>query len=128
NAASNTTDEKTSNTTYAAEAPDAPNPCPPASGTDKQFRTIPSPPKMCIDTAKKYTAAVKTDIGDFTITFDPKQAPKTVNNFVFLARNRFFDGTIFHRVIPDFVDQGGSPDGTGGGGPGYQFEDEIPNG
>ncbi|MEY2399176.1 MAG: hypothetical protein QOJ00_2350, partial [Actinomycetota bacterium] len=120
--------KKKSSTTTAAAGVGDPNTCPPADGTSKQFRSFPSAPKMCIDTAKKYTADVKTDIGNFTITFDAKEAPKTVNNFVFLARNRFYDNTIFHRVIPDFVDQGGSPDGTGGGGPGYQFEDEIPAG
>ena len=105
-----------------------PNECPPENGSAKKFRSFPSAPKMCIDPAKTYKAVVETDIGEFTITFDAKQSPKTVNNFVFLARNRYYDGTTFHRVIPDFVDQGGSPDGTGGGGPGYQFEDEIPEG
>ncbi len=122
-----TTVAKKSTTTSKARVGD-PNTCPPADGSKQQFRSFPSPPKMCIDPAKTYRALVKTDVGDITITFDAKQAPKTVNNFVFLARNKFYDGTIFHRVIPDFVDQGGDPEGTGQGGPGYKFEDEIPEG
>ena len=123
---SSTTTALRSTTSAKAPAVGDPNTCPPASGTKKQFRSFPSAPKMCIDASKAYSALVKTDVGDITITFDAKQSPKTVNNFVFLARNKFFDGTIFHRVIPDFVDQGGDPLGTGQGGPGYQFEDEIP--
>lgn len=102
--------------------------CPPAEGTSKKFQTFDAPPVMCIDTAKKYTAKIKTDIGDIEIELNAEQAPKTVNNFVFLARNKYFDGIIFHRVIPDFMDQTGDPLGTGTGGPGYQFEDEIPEG
>ncbi len=125
---SSTTTALKSTTSAKAPAVGDPNTCPPASGTKKQFRSFPSAPKMCIDTSKAYSALVKTDVGDITITFDAKQSPKTVNNFVFLARNKFFDGTVFHRVIPDFVDQGGDPLGTGSGGPGYQFEDEIPDG
>lgn len=85
-----------------------------------------SPPPMTIDTSKTYTATVTTDAGPFTITLDPKQAPHTVNNFVFLARQHFYDCVIFHRVIPGFVDQTGDPTGTGDGGPGYQFDDELP--
>ncbi len=86
----------------------------------------PTAPAMTIDTSKTYTATVTTDVGPFTITLDPAQAPKTVNNFVFLARQHFFDCIIFHRVIPSFVDQTGDPTGTGEGGPGYQFADELP--
>jgi cyclophilin family peptidyl-prolyl cis-trans isomerase len=86
----------------------------------------PSAPAMTIDTSKTYTATVTTDVGPFTITLDPAQAPKTVNNFVFLARQHFYDCIIFHRVIPSFVDQTGDPTGTGEGGPGYQFADELP--
>jgi cyclophilin family peptidyl-prolyl cis-trans isomerase len=127
-AASTTTTAVKKTTTSAEASVGDPNTCPPVEGTKKQFRSFPSAPKMCIDANKTYTALVKTDAGDITITFDAKQSPKTVNNFVFLARNKFFDGTVFHRVIPDFVDQGGDPEGTGQGGPGYQFEDEIPAG
>ena len=79
-----------------------------------------TPPAMTIDTAKTYTATVKTDVGTFVITLDAKHAPMTVNNFVFLARLHFYNGIIFHRVIPGFMDQGGDPTGTGSGGPGLQ--------
>jgi cyclophilin family peptidyl-prolyl cis-trans isomerase len=99
--------------------------CPPAKGTTTRFTTFEHEPITCIDAAKKYTAAVKTDVG--TITFDlfPEVAPHTVNNFVFLARNHYYDGIIFHRVIPDFMDQTGDPQGNGTGGPGYTIPDEF---
>jgi cyclophilin family peptidyl-prolyl cis-trans isomerase len=70
---------------------------------------------------------MKTSKGTITIQLDPKQAPKTVNNFVFLSKQGFYNGGTFHRVIPGFVIQGGDPEGTGTGGPGYQFADELPN-
>ncbi len=85
-----------------------------------------APPAMAIDPSKTYTATVTTDVGPFTIQLDPSTAPKTVNNFVFLAKQHFYDCIIFHRVIPSFVDQTGDPTGTGEGGPGYQFADELP--
>lgn len=69
---------------------------------------------------------MKTDAGPVTIALDAKAAPKTVNNFVFLARNHYYDGLTFHRVIAGFMAQGGDPEGTGMGGPGYEFEDELP--
>jgi cyclophilin family peptidyl-prolyl cis-trans isomerase len=81
---------------------------------------------MCIDVAKTYIATVETTKGTFEITFDAKRAPNTVNNFVTLARWKYFDGIGFHRVVPGFVIQGGDPEGTGGGGPGYDFADELP--
>jgi cyclophilin family peptidyl-prolyl cis-trans isomerase len=81
---------------------------------------------MTIDTSKTYTATVITDVGPFTIQLDPETAPEAVNNFVFLADQHFFDCVVFHRVIPSFVDQTGDPTGTGTGGPGYQFGDELP--
>jgi cyclophilin family peptidyl-prolyl cis-trans isomerase len=81
---------------------------------------------MCIDPTKRYTAEMVTSKGTMTIALDPSMAPKTVNNFVFLARYHYFDGIVFHRVIPGFVLQGGDPQGTGTGGPGYKFEDELP--
>src|SRR6478752_1508095 len=84
-----------------------------------------SPPAMSIDAAKKYTAVLDTSRGKITVDLFPKAAPKTVNNFVFLAREGFYDGTVFHRVIADFMIQGGDPTGTGTGGPGYRFEDET---
>jgi peptidyl-prolyl cis-trans isomerase B (cyclophilin B) len=85
----------------------------------------PSPPAMSIDTNKKYTATLNTTKGEIVCELFSKDAPKTVNNFVFLARDKFYDGTVFHRVIPDFMIQGGDPTGTGRGGPGYRFEDET---
>lgn len=84
-----------------------------------------SPPQMTIDMSKKYSALVKTDRGEVGIEFLTDVAPVTVNNFVFLAREGFFDGCTFHRVIPGFVAQGGDPTGTGRGGPGYRFKDEL---
>lgn len=100
--------------------------CPPATGTATRTTSFTAAPPMCIDPAKKYTATVTTDIGPFTIALDPAKAPKTVNNFVVLARNHFYDGIIFHRVIPGFMNQTGDPQGTGQGGPGYEFADELP--
>jgi len=85
-----------------------------------------SPPDMVIDPAKRYTAEIVTSMGTMTAALDPIAAPKTVNNFVFLAREGFYDGVIFHRIIQGFVIQGGDPEGTGRGGPGYRFEDELP--
>ena len=85
-----------------------------------------APPAMTIDPKSTYTADMTTSEGDIQIRLDPAAAPKTVNNFVFLAREGFYDGLTFHRVIPDFVIQGGDPEGTGSGGPGYSFEDELP--
>lgn len=88
----------------------------------KQYDTS---PQMVIDTAKKYSAVMKTDRGDVTIALLTDVAPATVNNFVFLAREGFYDGLTFHRVIPGFVAQGGDPTGSGRGGPGYRFKDEL---
>lgn len=78
------------------------------------------PPVVSIDTAKKYTATMKTSAGEMVVTLNAKETPITVNNFVFLAKEKFYDGTIFHRTIPGFMIQGGDPQGTGMGGPGYQ--------
>ena len=82
------------------------------------------PPAMTIDADKKYCATVETSKG--TIVFDlfPAEAPITVNNFIFLSREGFYDGVVFHRIVKDFMIQGGDPQGTGRGGPGYKFEDE----
>lgn len=80
---------------------------------------------MKIDPTKKYSAVFKTDKGEFTCSLYASKAPRTVNNFVFLARQGFYDNTIFHRVINDFMAQGGDPTGTGMGGPGYKFADEF---
>lgn len=84
-----------------------------------------SPPAMQIDTAKNYQITMETNKGTIEIELFTKDAPKTVNNFVFLTREGFYDGVTFHRVIGNFVIQGGDPTGTGGGGPGYRFEDEC---
>jgi peptidyl-prolyl cis-trans isomerase B (cyclophilin B) len=80
---------------------------------------------MSIDASKNYTATFETSRGPIVITLDAKAAPKTVNNFVTLARDGFYDGLNFHRVIADFMVQGGCPEGSGRGGPGYKFEDEF---
>jgi cyclophilin family peptidyl-prolyl cis-trans isomerase len=88
----------------------------------KQWAT---PPEMQIDPAKKYQAIFKTDKGDIVIDLFASKAPITVNNFVFLAREGYYDNTTFHRVIEDFMAQGGDPTGTGRGDPGYKFNDEA---
>jgi len=82
-------------------------------------------PEMGIDATKSYTATIETTKGTIVLQLDAKSAPRTVNNFVFLARDKYYDGIVFHRVIPDFMIQGGDPTGTGRGGPGYRFEDEF---
>ncbi len=84
-----------------------------------------SAPDMRIDLTKSYQAKMLLDTGEVVIDLLADVAPVTVNNFVFLAREGFYDGTTFHRVIPGFVAQGGDPTGTGTGGPGYQFQDEL---
>ena len=88
--------------------------------------TYKAAPPMTIDVAKTYTAVMSTSCGDITIALDPKEAPKTVNSFVFLAKKHFYDGLKFHRVAKDFVVQGGDPKGNGTGGPGYSLPTEPP--
>lgn len=100
--------------------------CPNADGSSPRTTKFSSPPPTCIDAAKRYTAVMITNKGEMTIALDPIAAPITVNNFVFLARYHYFDGIIFHRVVPGFVLQGGDPEGNGRGGPGYKFADELP--
>jgi len=90
-------------------------------------KSYPAPPEMAIDPARKYTATLDTTAGTMTAELFPKEAPNTVNNFVFLAREGFYDNVIFHRVIDGFMIQGGDPTGTGRGGPGYKFRDEPVN-
>ncbi|HEY3310442.1 MAG TPA: peptidylprolyl isomerase [Anaerolineales bacterium] len=85
----------------------------------------PNPPAQTIDLKKKYSATISTEKGDMLFELFADKAPRTVNNFVFLAREGYYDGTIFHRVISDFMAQGGDPTGTGRGGPGYKFADEF---
>lgn len=86
-----------------------------------------SPPSMMIDASKRYRAVIRTNMGDITVELFPKVAPLTVNNFVFLAREGFYNGVPFHRVIKGFMIQSGDPTGTGTGGPGYTFKDEPVN-
>jgi cyclophilin family peptidyl-prolyl cis-trans isomerase len=100
--------------------------CPASLTATLNKPTYPSAPPMTIDPSKTYTATVTTDVGSFTIQLDPKIAPKTVNSFVFLAQHHYYDCVVFHRVIQTFMDQTGDPTGTGDGGPGYQFADELP--
>jgi cyclophilin family peptidyl-prolyl cis-trans isomerase len=102
-------------------------PFPNLNGTSPRYTKFSSAPPFCIDATKTYTASVQTDIGTFTIELLPKYAPVTVNNFVFLAGYHYYEGTVFHRVIPGFMNQGGDPTATGNGGPGYSFKDELPS-
>ncbi len=90
--------------------------------TEKSYT---SPPAMGIDPQKTYTATIQTDDGDIVLQLFADKTPNTVNNFVFLAREGFYDGVIFHRIIDNFMVQGGDPTGTGRGGPGYSFADEF---
>ena len=90
-------------------------------GMAKQY---PAAPQLTIDLAKKYAATIETSAGTLTVEFFPEDAPRTVNNFVFLAREGYYNDVIFHRVIKGFMIQGGDPTGTGMGGPGYKFADE----
>ena len=92
------------------------------TGNIKQWS---SPPEMMIDPDKEYKAILHTENGDIKINLFQEKTPKTVNNFVFLSKEGFYDGTIFHRVIVNFMAQAGDPTGTGSGGPGYNFEDEF---
>jgi cyclophilin family peptidyl-prolyl cis-trans isomerase len=103
-----------------------PTECPAADGSSPKKQKFDGEPPMCIDPEKTYTAEMVTSKGTLTISLDPVAAPKTVNNFVVLARYHYYDGIVFHRVIPGFVLQGGDPEGTGRGGPGYKFADELP--
>jgi peptidylprolyl isomerase len=122
--ASSTTVASTPTTVAAAvKYPAGCNGTKPARGSTKTYT---SPPPMTIDPAKTYVAHVATSCGTFDITLDAKDAPKTVNSFVFLANQKFYDGLTFHRLVPDFVIQGGDPAGNGQGGPGYKLPDEPP--
>lgn len=87
----------------------------------------PAAPEVSIETDRTYKVTIKTDKGKIELELYPEYAPKTVNNFLFLVGEGFYDGVTFHRVIPDFMIQGGDPTGTGRGGPGYVFEDEFEN-
>jgi len=99
---------------------------PPFDGSAPKKQDFKNPPEMGIDPSKRYTATLDTSLGEIVIALDALKAPKTVNNFVFLALHHYYDGVIFHRIINGFMCQGGDPTGTGRGGPGYRFEDELP--
>jgi peptidylprolyl isomerase len=100
--------------------------CPAADGSSPKLQKFDAAPPMCIDPTKRYTAELTTSLGSMTIALDAAGAPRTVNNFVFLARYHYYEGVIFHRIIKGFMCQGGDPTGTGRGGPGYRFDDELP--
>lgn len=99
---------------------------PALDGSSPRYTKFSSPPPFCINVNDEYIATMKTTAGTMTIELLPRYAPVTVNNFVFLAGYHFFNGVVFQRVIPGFVDQGGDPTGTGAGGPGYTIPDEYP--
>jgi len=103
-----------------------PTECPAADGSSPRTIRFAEPPPMCIDPAKRYTATMTTSLGTLVIALDAAAAPLTVNNFVVLSRYHYYDGVTFHRIIKGFVCQGGDPEGTGRGGPGYRFADELP--
>jgi cyclophilin family peptidyl-prolyl cis-trans isomerase len=103
-----------------------PPPFPAADGSSPKVQKFDEKPDMGIDPAKRYTATMETSMGTMVIALDAIGAPNTVNNFVFLANYHYYEGVIFHRIIKGFVIQGGDPAGTGRGGPGYKFADELP--
>ena len=100
--------------------------CPPVEGAATQTQDFDDSFALCIDPTKTYTAVVTTNMGTYSAVLDAAKAPGTVNNFVSLARNKYFDGTTCHRAIPGFMIQCGDPTATGSGGPGYKFADELP--
>ena len=103
-----------------------PVPCPAVDGSSEKRQKFDEAPQMCIDPTKRYSAEIVTSLGSMTVALDAAAAPRTVNNFVFLARYHFYDGVVFHRIIKGFMCQGGDPSGTGSGSPGYRFADELP--
>ena len=123
-----TTESVDTDTTLEAATPSE-IPCPPAEGTAERTTQFDTVPPFCIDPDGSITAVIETNRGSFTIELFPNRAPITVNSFVFLARNRFYEGVSFHRIIPGFVIQGGDAvgDPVGTGGPGYTFVDELPD-
>ena len=100
--------------------------CPELDGSSPKVASFDAAPPQCIDSLAAYSAVIESSEGTMTISLDQRKAPKTANNFVYLARYHFYDGLNFHRVIPGFVIQGGDPEGNGQGGPGYEFADELP--
>ena len=122
----------TSDTTVATTAPvegraiTGDTPCPATDGSEARAATFEKAPSNCLEDGKTYTAVVTTNKGEFTIELDQNKAPLAANNFITLARYKYFDNTQCHRAIPDFVVQCGDPTATGSGGPGYSFADELP--
>ena len=119
----NTGSAAASQTSNAGQTPAPASQTSSVAGSAKRWKAA---PPMTIDTAKTYLATLKTSIGSIRVELLAKESPATVNNFVFLARQGFYDGTIFHRIIKEFMIQGGDPLGTGEGDPGYNFADELP--
>lgn len=103
-----------------------PTACPAPDGSSPQTRAFEEPPPFCIDRTARYSAIIDTSLGSLHVALDHHGAPNATNNFVVLARYHFYDGLTFHRIIKGFMCQGGCPDGTGTGGPGYTFADELP--
>lgn len=99
---------------------------PPLDGSAPRTQKFAAAPEHGIDPDKRYTATIATSLGELVVALDAAGAPRTVNNFVFLALHHYYDGVIFHRIIDGFMCQGGDPTGTGRGGPGYRFADELP--
>ena len=109
-------------TLFSVACSSGPTPSPSPAPRPKSY---PAPPPMVIDTGKQYTATIEMEKGNLVLELFARDVPVTVNNFVFLARDGYYDGSTFHRVIPGFMAQGGDPTGTGRGGPGYTFKDEF---
>jgi cyclophilin family peptidyl-prolyl cis-trans isomerase len=103
-----------------------PTPAPPADGSAERKTRFSEPFEMAVDPDKQYQATISTSMGDMVAFLYPQRAPQTVNNFVNLARHHYYDGLVFHRIISGFMIQGGCPEGSGRGGPGYRFADELP--
>jgi peptidylprolyl isomerase len=99
---------------------------PPIDGSAPRKQDFKSAPELGIDQSLRYTATIDTSHGELVVALDAAGAPKTVNNFVYLALHHYYDGVVFHRIINGFMCQGGDPTGTGRGGPGYKFADELP--
>ena len=110
----------------SSSAPPVVVPCPNKDGSSPRLTTFTAPPPVCITPGAKYSAVIETTKGTIGIRLDAEKAPKTVNNFVYLSRYHYYDGLTFHRVVPGFIIQGGDPEGTGQGGPGYTIDDELP--
>ena len=119
-------DSEAPDTTVPAEFQYGTGECAPADGSATKTDSFDDSFQLCIDPTKTYTAVVTTNFGEYTIELDPSAAPGTVNNFVNLARFKYFDDTVCHRAIPGFMVQCGDPTATGSGGPGYDFADELP--